>query len=296
MFAVGFMSLLYALLSRLIISFPSWEGALISTPRITSICEPGTYHQNQTTSAYCQDTEGRTQRSIQCIKCPENTFSSQANQAYCEACEYGTYSLAGSSECTSCYSTPKIVNNMICERYFSEEQTADRYLMMAIFIPIGIVLFALFVGIIVWYFKKRFSKQRAIGSDENWLLSFDDLIKSEESPSDDALMKETQRDIIRGANGRLLLATGSSNNPTSFNFVQRAITPVIGQQDETIATADDANQSSNAGMSLTPSIPDAALIDTLETEGEIPRKRGESKLEGIKFRPENTQLIHVLGF
>ncbi|KAG2235247.1 hypothetical protein INT48_004714 [Thamnidium elegans] len=297
MFSIGFMTLLYSLLSKVMVSFPSWEGALISVPRILQVCEPGTYHLNLTTSAYCQDSEGHTHMSIQCIQCPENTYSSEPNQGYCDACEYGTYSSVGSSACISCYSAPKIANNTICAGYIAEQEVAHRQLYMAIFIPIGIFLFAVIIGVMVWYFKRRFLKQRALGSDENWLLSFDELVKPQisEGPGDreNAFIKEKQRDIIMGASGRLLIG-GSSSDPAS-GMVKRGSTPVIGQE-QTITNTDDSHRLSNGGITLTPSLPEANLIGALETEGGIHHKRGGSKSDGIKFQAENSRLIHALGF
>jgi hypothetical protein len=178
MFAVGFMTLLHVMLNRMI-NFPSWEGVSISTPRITHICDPGTYHSNFTTTAYCQDFDGIIQKSTQCIQCPENMYTDLADQEQCKPCHYGWYAPKGSATCLSCYDVP--INNATlgsgCAVFIEDQTTANRQMYMSIFIPLGII-FLTGIGILVWwFFRKRWLQQRDVGSDETWLLSFNDLVK-----------------------------------------------------------------------------------------------------------------------
>lgn len=175
MFSMGFMSLLHIALDQMV-HFPSWENALISTPRIEKICEPGKYHSNFTTSAYCQDNDGSTQKSIQCLQCPENMYTDSPNQDQCKPCAEGYYALPGSSTCTSCYETAG-ANRTTCAAFLQSKQESLRTLYMAIFIPIGIILFLVLVFLVYRYLRRRFIKQRELGNDETWLLSLNELLK-----------------------------------------------------------------------------------------------------------------------
>lgn len=180
MFSIGFMSLLHIVLNRMI-DFPSWEGALISIPRIENICDPGTYHSNFTTTAYCQD-YGNTQKSIQCIPCPENMYTDLPDQDQCKTCAFGYFSLPGSTTCTTCYdkfdntTSSNVINNS-CLAYIDNQASEKRQLYMSIFIPIGIVLLLVAAAFLYKFLRKRWLIQRASGSDEDWLLSFNELVK-----------------------------------------------------------------------------------------------------------------------
>lgn len=298
MFSIGFMSLLDVVLNRVMTTFPSWESALISAPRVTTICDPGTYHTNLTTSAYCQDHEGNTHRSIQCIDCPENTYSSLPNQDRCTQCEYGTYAPIGSSECISCYNTSHFLNPTICVNYIAAQDESRRRLYMAIFIPIGIVLGLALIAVLVWYFKKRFLKQRALGSDGTWLLSFDELVQPlsiENISRDVSYKREKQRDIMIGASDRVLLG-GSSSRPGS---IKRSSTPIA--EDKMY----DVNRLSTGAITSSSYLPEhnksnSNLIGTtfsLQQGGGIHHKQGDSKVDNLKLQfVEKPRFIHTLGF
>lgn len=180
MFSVGFMSLLHIVLNK-VIDFPSWEGALISIPRIKNICDPGTYYSNFTTTAYCQDSDGNIQKSIQCIQCPENMYTDLPDQYQCKMCAVGFFSLPGSSSCTSCYDRPdNITSNAIkttCTAFINDQAAQKRQLYMSIFIPIGIILCLIALAFLCRYLRRRWLSQRTLGSDEDWLLSFNELVK-----------------------------------------------------------------------------------------------------------------------
>ena len=133
MFSVGFMSLLHIVLNKMI-DFPSWEGALISIPPIHSICDSGTYHSNFTTTAYCQDADGNTQKSVQCIQCPENMYTDLPDQYQCSGCATGYYSLPGSSSCSSCYdvsdnyTSSSSVIKSTCTAFINDQAAHKRHL------------------------------------------------------------------------------------------------------------------------------------------------------------------------
>lgn len=164
------------------IDFPSWEAALISIPRIRNICDSGTYHSNLTTTAYCQGSDGNTQKSIQCIQCPENMYTDLPDQYQCKACEFGYFSLPGSTSCTTCYdkfdntTSSNTINNS-CLAYIDNQASEKRQLYMSIFIPIGMFLFLVAAVFSYKFLRKRWLIQRASGSDEDWLLSFNELVK-----------------------------------------------------------------------------------------------------------------------
>lgn len=178
MFSIGFMSLLHIAIDQMV-EFPSWENALISAPGIKHLCEPGKYHSNFTTSAYCQDSYGNTQKSSQCLQCPENMYTDTPNQDQCKPCSEGYYAPSGSSMCISCYQNTGVSNRTQnnCAVFIQSKTEERRKLYMEIFIPIGIVLFLISVYLIYRNLRHRFIKQRALGNDENWLLSFDELVK-----------------------------------------------------------------------------------------------------------------------
>lgn len=179
MFSIGFMSLLHIAVDHMV-DFPSWEHALISVPRIEHICEPGKYHSNFTTSAYCQDNDGNTRKSIQCLQCPENMYTDSPNQDQCKPCAEGYYASLGSSVCTSCYEETNDANNLShnnCAVFVQSKKDERRKIYMAIFIPIGSVLFLISTYLVYRYLKRRFIRQRALGSDDTWLLSFNELVK-----------------------------------------------------------------------------------------------------------------------
>lgn len=300
MFSIGFMSLLDVVLSRVMTNFPSWESALISAPRVTRICDPGTYHTNLTTSAYCQDLEGNTKKAIQCIKCPENTYSSLPNQDRCIQCEYGTYAPLGSSNCISCYNTSQLLNPTICLNYIAAQDESRKKLYMSIFLPIGIVFGLALIGVLVWYFKKRFLKQRALGSDGTWLLSLDELVQPlsiENISRDGSYKKEKQRDIVIGASRRVLL--GGSSTSSLPSSIKRSSTPITEEK------MYNMNRLSMGVITSSSCLPEnhgsnLNLIGTTSTSqhqgGGIHHKRGGSKGDTLKLQFDQPRLIHALGF
>jgi hypothetical protein len=332
MFSIGFISLLHIILNRMMINFPAWENAQISAPKVKTLCDPGTYHSNLTTTAYCQDSEGNTQRSIQCILCPENMFSSEPNQDHCQACDYGTYAPVGSSACISCYNTSYLSNPTVCANYIENQYISKRKTFLAIFIPIGVIVISAILASLIWYLKKRWVRQRALGSDETWLFNFDDLVKPPTNNSnetgDDTLMREQQKDILTGANGRILFG-GSSSRPESIELRRRSSTPIIEEEwnvgtltsaeNDTHHSAFSLNRKSTRA-SITPSSLTAADnsnsninrsnprissdLAILETEGKSSldagtrHKRLSSRgIEGYKlYHIEKPKLIHALGF
>lgn len=181
MFSIGFMSLLHIVLNKMV-DFPSWEGALISTPGIKNICDPGTYHSNFTTTSYCQGSNGNTQKSIQCIQCPENMYTDLPDQGQCKSCEFGYFSLPGSTSCTTCYAkfdnttSSNVINNS-CLAYIDSQASEKRQLYMSIFIPLGVFLLLLSAALLYRFLRNRWLIQRASGSDEDWLLFFNELVK-----------------------------------------------------------------------------------------------------------------------
>lgn len=343
MFSIGFISLLHIVLNRMI-NFPSWESAAqISAPKVLTLCDPGTYHYNLTTTAYCQDNEGNTQRSIQCIQCPKNMYSSEPNQDHCQACDYGTYAPVGSSACLSCYNTSLLGNSTICANYIGNKSASKRKTYLAIFIPIGLIIMTAIIVLSAWYLRKRWLRQRALGSDETWLLNFEDLVKPSATSCnntngggvEDTVMKEQQRDVLVGANGRILLG-GSSSYHEPIALKRRLSTPIAKEEEEwnigTSSSAPDnvrhsaytlhrklsqATTSPPSSLSAPSAYPNSNRSDPrLSSEAAVAvpltvaesfssiggshyhHKRGESRgLEGYKLSHlEKPKLIHALGF
>jgi hypothetical protein len=289
MFSVGFMALLHVVMDKVVSNFPSWEGALVSIPRVYSVCEPGTYHTNYSTSAYCQDSDGEIQKSIKCIQCPENMYSSLPNQDKCIPCEVGSYAPMGSAACLSCYEdspSSASARNTYCASFIADQESYFRKLFVAIFVPIGVVLAAIIIGALFWYFRKRFRRQRALGSDDTWLLNFDDLV----SPMKYNMKDQHNKDFIKGAaNERVLL--GDSSTSSAAALVKHSSTPVKEYhhpQDEEVAL----HRFSTNGITFDNRSTDH---DTLKGGNSI-NKRGELLSNGIKLHHEREELIHTLGF
>lgn len=302
MFAVGFMTLLHVMLNRMII-FPSWEGASISTPRIVHICDPGTYHSNFTTTAYCQDFDGIIQKSIQCIQCPENMYTDVPDQEQCKPCRYGWYAPKGSATCLSCYDVP--TNNTIisngCAMFIEGQEAAKRQMYMTIFIPIGIILF---VGAGVsgwWLFRKRWLQQRDVSSDETWLLSFNDLVKPSiiRAGTDDidtdhqyaSLLKPNDRDLSSSSNQSELTTCKRESATSLFEDLlfngRKSAERNMRSSNETITQLPLFANKSN---------PESLFLDT--TGEKCLTKRGgcyTRHVDHIKSADKQLQLIHTVG-
>lgn len=301
MFSIGFMTLLHVVMDKVVTNFPSWDGALISIPRVLSICEPGTYQTNFTTTAYCQDSDGNIQKSIKCIQCPENMYTSLPNQDSCIPCEDGYYAPSGSSSCTSCYETRTSDNSTsinarsaYCSQYLSDQEAYLRRLFLAIFVPIGIVLAILIIGTLIWYFRKRFLRQRALGKDENWLLHFDDLVDTDDG----------QNNRIIG-NDERISSNGTSSSIADNTILKISSAPIIEGSHITASTISQGDENSTLTRFSTSKV----TTDQRSRDPEMKisggergssgnvntRRKGDSNTTGIKLHEQN-KLIHTLGF
>lgn len=297
------MTLLHVVMDKVVSNFPSWDGALISVPRVLSICEPGTYHTNFTTTAYCQDSDGNIQKSIKCIQCPENMYTSLPNQDSCIPCEDGYYASPGSSSCTSCYDNRASGNSTsdnnartaYCSKYLADQEAYLRRLFLAIFVPIGIVLGIIIIGALIWYFRKRFLRQRALGNDENWLLHFDDLVETDDG----------QKNIIAGEDGRIS-STGTTSSIANNTIMKISSAPIIGSSHITESTISQGDENSILKRFHT----SKAISDQRSSDPEMKvtggvggpngivntDRKGDPNTTGIRLHVQQNKLIHALGF
>jgi hypothetical protein len=302
MFAVGFMTLLHVMLNRMI-NFPSWEGAFISTPRITHICDPGTYHSNFTATAYCQDFDGVIQKSIQCIQCPENMYTDLPDQEQCKPCSYGWYAPKGSATCFSCYDAPinKTTISNGCAVFIEDRAAANQQMYMAIFIPLGIILFVGSGVLIWWFFRKRWLQQRDVGSDESWLLSFNDLVKppimrTGTGESDEA---DQQFAALLQANDRALPSSNQSESSSSRR--ESATSLFEGLLFNGRKSAEKNMRSSNETITQLPlfvnkSNPELLFFDASSEKGLTKRAVYMRNLDHLKsIADKRPQFVHTVG-
>ncbi|KAI8391178.1 uncharacterized protein BYT42DRAFT_602084 [Radiomyces spectabilis] len=174
MFSIGFMSMMNILLANVIRPHP-WAKTIITPQRIKEICPPGTFYNQLASSYFCLDESSHTRLALQCTPCPNNTYTPLSNQMACRACDYGTYSPAGSSFCTKC-SSNNSQNSPNCAAYVVEQSEAHRRVYMAIFLPLGLLLFLSLLGFLVWKVINQWKRRRRL-EDETWLLSYHDLVR-----------------------------------------------------------------------------------------------------------------------
>lgn len=175
-FSMGFTSVLDILFSKALTIQP-WKLTQLSSPKVASICVPGTFYYELSKSYYCMDDAGHTIKSIRCTQCPVNTYSPIADMVECLPCPRGTFSAVGSNECNPCVENdPSSIHSDYCLEYFSVESEAKKKLYMSIFIPIGVVLLCVIVGWLLWLLRKR-KRSVAEISDETWLLSYQNLTR-----------------------------------------------------------------------------------------------------------------------
>ncbi|KAI9245683.1 hypothetical protein BDA99DRAFT_543582 [Phascolomyces articulosus] len=183
MFSIGFLSSLDILLTKSITNQPPWSQTRISTPQIAMICPPGQYYGNLATNSYfCLD-NSHTRLSIQCHRCPTNTYTDRPDQSICLPCPYGMYSLSGSSRCESCEESINSMSNTSskknprCIKYAADKQAARKRLYMGIFIPIGVFLVSLLATVLVWRCRKRYKSHQGRLGDQDWLLTYQSLVR-----------------------------------------------------------------------------------------------------------------------
>jgi hypothetical protein len=170
-FSLGFVSVLDILFSKSLTHQP-WSLTNFSTSKVEAICYPGTYHYELSKSYFCIDDAGHTVRSIQCAKCPANTYADTIDMSECIPCAFGTYSNIGETSCRPCLEDDPLSNlNKHCLQYFTTTNANRKRFYMSVFIPIGVILFLMFICCLLWMLRKRRRKISRF-SDETWLLSY----------------------------------------------------------------------------------------------------------------------------
>lgn len=154
--------------------------------RVNYVCAKGQMFslEDDTTSLFCRLQNGQLVSRLYCHPCPDQHFSSSYNSQNCTACPDGTFTNhTGSTFCWSCDEEGQ--SAPACQKYFlSKQQKQGHDNKLAIFLPIGLVIFAIAATAIFMYcFQKRDRNRKIL--DDSWQLSYSKLMGQEEDPSQD---------------------------------------------------------------------------------------------------------------
>ncbi|CAO3575968.1 unnamed protein product [Absidia cylindrospora] len=177
-YSLGFLTVLDLLISETIPE-PPWKNAVIQPAPMENVCPAGNFYQILSHSSLCMDSLGFARSSIQCLPCPANYYSSQADQAFCVPCQNGTVANSNSTSCIPCHD-PSVSESKTCAAYIANEQRSRSRQILAIVLPIvSVFLLALFVLLLYYCWKRR--KERMLdgdsGDEDAWLLSYDTLTR-----------------------------------------------------------------------------------------------------------------------
>ncbi|KAI7874924.1 hypothetical protein K492DRAFT_211261 [Lichtheimia hyalospora FSU 10163] len=180
MYAMGYLSILDILLARAS-QYRPWRVVPLDTPIVETICPSGTYYYEAANFPFCYDADHSSiVPGIQCLLCDSNTYNDKPNQAECTPCPVGEFSTQGATECTSCNDDPAASDNAYCVAYMLEQRKRARRTYIAVFVPISVVIFLVLVSLCSWYYWRQHKKRKFMrnqGSENVWLLSYDELMR-----------------------------------------------------------------------------------------------------------------------
>jgi hypothetical protein len=218
-FSMGFISVLDVFLSQKLTSQP-WTLSLFDSHEVGSISNPGEHYYELSKSSFCLDDAGHSVLAVRANTCPPDYFSNSTNQMICYPCDYGTYSLKGSTECFPCSQDDSdSMNDEQCMNYLYEQYEKRKKVYMGIFIPICSIVFLLCVWLCYRREIQRRKKKRGI-ADESWVLSYHKLIKPSlpHLPSDPCSSMDTPL-VSSHIDGLPSYTVPSSTSPLSpYNF------------------------------------------------------------------------------
>ncbi|KAF9903561.1 hypothetical protein EC991_003727 [Linnemannia zychae] len=182
----GFMSV-FQLAFSTVAQDITWNFIETGPARVNYVCGKGQmfYLGNDSLSIFCRLPNGAHVGRPYCYPCPAQTFSDSYNSRQCTPCEEGTFTNhTGSTFCWSCDDEGQAVP--VCQKYFLSKQKMQQghSNMLAVFLPIGLVIFAIAATAIFMYcFQKRDRNRKIL--DDSWQLSYSKLMGHEPDSSQD---------------------------------------------------------------------------------------------------------------
>ncbi|ORX59666.1 hypothetical protein DM01DRAFT_1190375 [Hesseltinella vesiculosa] len=217
----------------------------LSSPIVNHICAPGSFYNQLASDYFCMDSsQQRTRLAIQCLPCPSNTYSDQFDQHQCIPCGYGTYAVPGSSSCLPCVEGS---GNTHCHAYELDQNETRRKTMVAILVPVCIFLTMAVCGLLVWRVRKYLLRRQRL-RDENWLLTFDELINEKISHID---CEEDTSDL-------------------------KSELPLTGKYDPDETTLDGHEEKTRSALALAP-LSEGNIADTTETSQHAANVESDNK-------------------
>ncbi|KAG0379607.1 hypothetical protein BGX24_012480 [Mortierella sp. AD032] len=183
----GFMSV-FQLAFSTVAQDTTWSFIETGPTHVNYVCGKGQMFSlgSDSLSLFCRLPNGGHIGRPYCHPCPVQTFSGSYNSQKCTPCEEGTFTNnTGSTFCWSCDDEGR--NVPACQEYFYSKQNTQQGPdnMLAIFLPIGLVIFAIASTVIfMCYFQKRDRNRKIL--DDSWQLSYSKLMGHEPDTSKDA--------------------------------------------------------------------------------------------------------------
>ncbi|KAF9115719.1 hypothetical protein BGX27_006666 [Mortierella sp. AM989] len=204
MYLVGFMAT-FQLAFSTTLQDVSWNFISTGPTEVDYVCAKGQWFsvEGGGSALYCRTPLGAHVGRPYCHACPAQTFSDTYNSKQCQACPRGTFTNhTGSTFCYSCEDYGSMVPE--CQGYLAKKHDSSNK-MLAIFLPIGIVLFLVLVGAIIAYYLKTYHRNKKI-SDDSWQLSYTKLMGLESDsgssdsgpidPSDDTAVSNEKSNVL----------------------------------------------------------------------------------------------------
>ncbi|KAF9205974.1 hypothetical protein BGZ49_003220 [Haplosporangium sp. Z 27] len=173
LYLVGFMAT-FQLAFSTVLQDVTWDFISTGPTVVDYVCNKGQRFSVKGVGSglYCRTPSGLHVGLPYCHACPAQTYSDTYNSQQCYDCPEGTFTNhTGSTFCYSCKEFGSIVPE--CQAYFSNKRSSNK--LLAIFLPIGIVLFIALVGAIITYYLKARQRNKKI-SDDSWQLSYAKLM------------------------------------------------------------------------------------------------------------------------
>ncbi|KAG0217780.1 hypothetical protein BGX33_009659 [Mortierella sp. NVP41] len=182
----GFMSV-FQLAFSTVAQDRTWSFIETGPARVNYVCGKGQMFSmgNDSISLFCRLPNGAHMGRPYCHPCPAQTFSSTYNSQGCSACPEGTFTNhTGSTICLSCDEVGQTAS--ACQKYFlsKQQQREGQDNMLAVFLPIGLVIFAIVMAVVFMYcFQKRDRNRKIL--DDSWQLSYSKLMGHEPDSTQD---------------------------------------------------------------------------------------------------------------
>ncbi|KAF9546276.1 hypothetical protein EC957_009889 [Mortierella hygrophila] len=185
-YLIGFISV-FQLAFSTVVQDNTWSFIETGPARVNYVCAKGQMFslESDTTSLFCRLQNGAHVSRPYCHPCPAQQFSDSYNSQNCTACPDGTFTNhTGSTFCWSCDEEGQ--SAPACQKYFlsTQQQQQSHDNMLAIFLPIGLVLFAITATAIFMYFFHKRDRNRKI-LDDSWQLSYSKLMGHDPDPDQD---------------------------------------------------------------------------------------------------------------